>query len=97
MHGGIYIGSISITIIIFLLFFVETGLQEALLATSSLYDNNIETLSKLNINDILKIFKGATIVELMLEPGITVLQMAMKAKCFLTDSNNNLLYLLLKI
>lgn len=35
----------------------------------------------------MKIFNGATVVELILEPGITVLQMAMKAKCFLTDSN----------
>lgn len=66
---------------------IETGLQEALLATSALYDNKIETLSKLSANDVLNIFKGATIVELMVEPGITVLQMAMKAKCFLTDSN----------
>jgi len=65
----------------------ENGLQEALVATSALYDNNIETLSMLSVNDIFKIFNGATIVELMLEPGITVLQMAMKAKCFLTDSN----------
>lgn len=65
----------------------ETGLQEALVASSALYDNNIETLNTLNINDISKIFKGATVVELMLEPGITVQQMAMKAKCFLTDSN----------
>jgi tyrosyl-tRNA synthetase len=52
-----------------------------------LYDNSIETLSTLKINDIFKIFNGATTVELMLEPGITVLQMAMKAKCFLTESN----------
>lgn len=66
---------------------IETGLQEALLATSALYDNKIETLSKLSANDVINIFKGATVVELMLEPGITVQQMAMKAKCFLTDSN----------
>lgn len=66
---------------------IETGLQEALLATSALYDNKIETLCKLSANDVLNIFKGATIVELMLEPGITVLQMAMKAKCFLTERN----------
>ncbi|XP_022180291.1 tyrosine--tRNA ligase, mitochondrial [Myzus persicae] len=63
----------------------EEGLQEALVATSALYDNNIETLSTLSVNDILKIFNGATVVELMLEPGITVLKMAMNAKCFLTD------------
>lgn len=66
---------------------IETGLQEAIVATSALYGNSIETLSMLNINDIFKIFNGATTVELMLEPGITVLQMAMKAKCFLTESN----------
>lgn len=65
----------------------ETGLQEAIVATSALYDNSIDTLSTLSINDICKIFNGATVVELMLEPGITVLQMAMKAKCFLTESN----------
>jgi len=63
----------------------ETGLQESIVATSALYDNNIETLSKLSVNDIFKIFNGATVVELMLTPGTTVLQMAIKAKCFLTD------------
>jgi tyrosyl-tRNA synthetase len=67
--------------------FLEAGLQEALVATSALYDNSIETLSTLSVNDILKIFNGATVVELMLEPGLTVLKMAMKAKCFLTESN----------
>lgn len=65
---------------------IETGLNEALVATSALYNHDIETLSILSINDVFKIFKGATVLELMLEPGITVLQMAMKAKCFLTDS-----------
>lgn len=73
--------------------FIEIGLQEALIATSALYDNNIETLGSLSINDVSKIFNGATVVELILEPGITVQQMAMKAKCFLTDSNiHNLLF-----
>lgn len=67
--------------------YIENGLQEALLATSALYDNNIKTLSMLSVNDVYKIFNGATVVELMLEPGITVLQMAMKARCFLTESN----------
>lgn len=75
--------------------FLEEGLQEALVATSALYDNSIETLSTLSVNDILKIFNGATVVELMLEPGLTVLKMAMNAKCFLTDSN--ILNLLFKI
>lgn len=76
---------------------IETGLQEALVATTALYDNNVETLSKLSVNDVFKIFNGATVVELMLEPGVTVLQMAMKAKCFLTDSNDNFLHLLFKM
>jgi len=58
-----------------------------LVATSALYDKSIETLSTLSVSDVLKIFNGATVVELMLEPGITVLNMAMKAKCFLTESN----------
>lgn len=75
--------------------FLEEGLQEALVTTSALYDNSIETLSTLSVNDILKIFNGATVVELMLEPGITVLKMAMNAKCFLTESN--ILNLLFKI
>lgn len=58
-----------------------------------MYENNIETLSILKVNDVLNIFKGATIVELILEPGITVLQMAMNAKCFLSNSNINVYYL----
>lgn len=89
VHGGIdysvYIFNYCILII--MPTFLEEGLQEALVATSALYDNSIETLSTLSVNDILKIFNGATVVELMLEPGLTVLKMAMNAKCFLTDSN----------
>lgn len=77
--------------------FVETGYQEALLATSALYNQDIETLKTLNVNDIVKIFKGATVVELILEPGISVLQMAMNAKCFLTESMNHHLFLKLNM
>lgn len=89
VHGGNNIININIYSIIDVLIsvWIESGLQEALVATSALYDNNINTLSTLSVNDVIKIFDGATVVELMLEPGTTVLQMAMKAKCFLTDSN----------
>ncbi|XP_050424168.1 tyrosine--tRNA ligase, mitochondrial [Adelges cooleyi] len=65
----------------------EAGLEEALMATSVLYDNNVENLGKIKPDDISKIFSGAVVVELYLEPGITVLQLAMKAKCFLTEKD----------
>ncbi|XP_050520707.1 tyrosine--tRNA ligase, mitochondrial isoform X2 [Daktulosphaira vitifoliae] len=64
-----------------------SGLQEALMATSILYDKNVENLGKINCNDVSKIFSGAEVVELYFEPSLTVLEMAMKAKCFLTDSD----------
>lgn len=66
---------------------IESGLEEALVATSALYSKNKDTLSSLSVDDVIRIFNGATVVDLMMEPGMTVLQMTMKAKCFLTDSN----------
>ena len=39
----------------------------------------------MQVNDILEILEGATVVELLSEPGIYIYDLAMKAKCFKTD------------
>lgn len=39
----------------------------------------------MQVNDILQILEGATIVELLSEPGINIYDLAMKANCFKTD------------
>ncbi|XP_022243320.1 tyrosine--tRNA ligase, mitochondrial-like isoform X1 [Limulus polyphemus] len=60
----------------------EHGLQSALRATEALFHSTPETLVKLNEEELRQIFQQATVVELLLDPGTTVLDMAMRAKCF---------------
>ncbi|CAD1475615.1 unnamed protein product, partial [Heterotrigona itama] len=63
----------------------EEGLVAAKRASAVLYDKSIDSLAKMQMNDILQILEGATVVELLSEPGINIYDLAMKAKCFKTD------------
>ena len=63
----------------------EEGLVAAKRASAILYDKSIESLAKVNANDLLQVLEGATVAELMPEPGISVHDLAMKAKCFPTE------------
>jgi len=65
----------------------EEGVLMAERATSAMYDSNIETLSQLTGDEVEGIFKGAEVVKLLLQPGITVKQLALTAKCFLTQKD----------
>ncbi|KAH8354562.1 hypothetical protein KR059_007660, partial [Drosophila kikkawai] len=60
----------------------ENGLKQAERVTNALYKGNVEGLAELNLAEIKQTFQGATMVELMTEPGMSILQLAMKAKCF---------------
>lgn len=65
----------------------EEGLVAAQKATDAMYDTSIEKLSELTFNDISGIFKGATIVDLLLKPGISILEFALSAGCFKNEGD----------
>ncbi|CAG7837058.1 unnamed protein product, partial [Allacma fusca] len=66
----------------------EEGLKTAARATEALYSENIEALSSLTIAEVTQIFNNPSsavgTADLLLEPGTTVLDMALKAGCFKT-------------
>lgn len=72
-----------------LLLFVEEGLKQAERITEALYKGDLMSLATLNCSEIQATLKGATLVELLAEPDITILQMAMKAKCFHNEGIEN--------
>jgi tyrosyl-tRNA synthetase len=75
----------------------EEGLEAALKATSALYDQTAESLMALTAEDISKIFEGAKMCELLLQPGTTVLDLAVQAGCFTSESKcNDTAYLMLR-
>ncbi|XP_011865724.1 PREDICTED: tyrosine--tRNA ligase, mitochondrial [Vollenhovia emeryi] len=63
----------------------EDGLLAAKRASAALYDKSIESFVRLNPLELTDVFEGATLVDIMTEPGITVYELAKKAKCFKTD------------
>lgn len=52
------------------------------MTTAAMYDSDIEQLGKLQSDDVVTLFKGARVLDLLLEPGITVHDLAVKAGCF---------------
>lgn len=66
--------------------FAEEGLQKAVSTTEALYTGNMNVLGTLTADDIKDVFTGATICDVLLEPGTTALSLAMKAKCFKNES-----------
>ncbi|KAI8040133.1 hypothetical protein M5D96_007563 [Drosophila gunungcola] len=65
----------------------ENGLKQAERVTNALYKGNVEGLAELNLAEIQQTFQGATMVDLMTEPGMSILELAMKAKCFPTETD----------
>ncbi|XP_015108489.1 tyrosine--tRNA ligase, mitochondrial isoform X2 [Diachasma alloeum] len=63
----------------------EEGLSAANHASALLYDNSLDSLSKMSVDEILNVFEGAKVSELPPEPGITTYGLAMKINCFKTD------------
>lgn len=66
--------------------FLESGLKHAQSITNALYKGSVEALGELSSKDIKEIFAGSTYCELLPELGLNVLQLAMKVKCFPTES-----------
>lgn len=63
----------------------EDGLKKAQQVTAALYDGDFEALSSLSVAEMKSIFAGATIHNVMLESGMTVLDLALKAKIYKHD------------
>ncbi|RZF32167.1 hypothetical protein LSTR_LSTR004030 [Laodelphax striatellus] len=60
----------------------EEGLRAAHLATEALYNSNVDILSRLSWNDVASVFKGAVVKDMLLEPGLSILQFSLLAGCF---------------
>lgn len=56
-------------------------------ASAALYDKSIESFVRLNASELTDVFEGATIVDILSQPGITIHELAKKAKCFKTDKD----------
>ncbi|XP_030559999.1 tyrosine--tRNA ligase, mitochondrial [Drosophila novamexicana] len=65
----------------------EHGLKQAERVTNALYKGNVDGLAELNYAEIKQTFQGAAVVDILTEPGMSILQLAMKAKCFPTETD----------
>lgn len=67
-----------------LLFFFSTedGLKKAKQVTAALYDGDFNALSSLSQVEMKNIFVGAKVHDILLEPGMTVLDLVLKAKIY---------------
>lgn len=54
--------------------------------TNALYKGNVDGLADLSLSEIQQTFQGATMVDVLTEPGMSIIELAMKAKCFPTES-----------
>lgn len=88
VHGGNLIDFILfIYIILIVIYFIiiEEGLAAAKKATALLYDNSLESLSKVSADELVTVFEGASVYDLPVEPGMTAYDLAMRIKCFKND------------
>lgn len=67
--------------------FAVAGLESAHRCTKALYDKNPqETLALLSPDELSRLFADASYCELFLDPGTTLFDVVMKAKCFRQES-----------
>ncbi|XP_013199856.1 tyrosine--tRNA ligase, mitochondrial isoform X2 [Amyelois transitella] len=65
----------------------EEGLSRAIKATEAIYSKDVRALVSLSSEELEQVFEGAPVVTLLLSPGITVLDLGLKAKCFPTEND----------
>lgn len=65
----------------------KEGLENAEKISDALYSGNINSLGELEVQEVSRIFEGAAYNEILMEPGTTVLDIAVKAKCFKTEKD----------
>lgn len=76
----------------------ENGVQSAERITAALYSKSADSLAQLEPSELSETFRDATMVDILLEPATSVLDMVMKANCFANESKirqqkNSLLYI----
>ena len=62
----------------------EEGLEKALRVSDALYNGDVQSLGNMPPREIADLFAGASYNELFMEPGTTMIDVAMKVKCFPT-------------
>ncbi|CAH4032571.1 unnamed protein product [Pieris brassicae] len=65
----------------------EEGLKKARIATEAIHSKNVKSLITLSSIELEQVFEGAPVTQLLLSPGITVLELGLKAKCFATEAD----------
>lgn len=60
-------------------------MKKAKQATAALYDGDFAALSSLSQTEMKSIFTGAKVQDILLEPGMTVLDLVLKAKIYKHD------------
>ncbi|XP_022130818.2 tyrosine--tRNA ligase, mitochondrial [Pieris rapae] len=65
----------------------EEGLKKARIATEAIHSKNVKSLITLSSTELEQVFEGAPVTQLLLSPGITVLKLGLKAKCFATEAD----------
>jgi len=62
--------------------FTEAGLLSAERCTEALFNGSAEKLAMLSDDELNDLFRNTPVTELYLDPGTTVFDVVMKAKCF---------------
>uniref|UniRef100_A0A182QLZ4 Tyrosine--tRNA ligase n=1 Tax=Anopheles farauti TaxID=69004 RepID=A0A182QLZ4_9DIPT len=65
----------------------EEGLQQAMAISQALYSGDLSALQQLEVKDVAQSFGGAPLCEMLPEPGMTVLDVALRARCFPTQTD----------
>lgn len=60
----------------------KNGLKNAQSASQALYEGSITALSEMDPNEVVELFQGAVVVNILPEPGQNITDLAMKAGCF---------------
>lgn len=68
----------------------EEGLNSALVSSKALYSQDLEALGSLDATDARQIFPGARIVELLMEPGMSMLELSLSTNCFPREKEANM-------
>lgn len=55
-------------------------------ATEAIYSKDVKSLVSLTSVELEQMFEGAPKMNVLLSPGMTVLELGMQAKCFPTES-----------
>lgn len=71
--------------LIICIFFTEKGLNLAQAATKILYQSDLHSLAKLSPDELQTVFPLSSLSYMVYEPGISILDLAMKIGCFLTE------------